>query len=288
MPVLFLYIKSNPAPYTNEDAIRKLENNKGDHFAFIVLGDNHAGLIMNDSATLKLIRHINREDRFRKIPIDFAVIAGDITFRGTAWQYRIFNKIRALIKYPVICTAGNHDDDKGGKDFERYVGKPEFSFVERDSYFIFLDNRRGDLTEEQFANFKKELERSRAFKHRFVIAHKSPISLYQQSWFRPETNPWSYRFMKLCEEYKVDIVFSGHEHMFETGVYGGVKYITSGGGGMLTQIPDYEGGFLHYMVVRVYGDYVDYEVRRVRPPLWEFFAYYMWKELFYILKDAVF
>jgi hypothetical protein len=38
--------------------------------------------------------------------------------------------------------------------------------------------------------------------------------------------------------------------------------------------------------VRVYGDYVDFEVRKVFPPLWEYLTYYMWKELFYMLKSV--
>ena len=93
--------------------------------------------------------------------------------------------------------------------------------------------------------------------------------------------------MKLCEKYKVDIVFSGHEHMFRELTHGGVRYVTSGGGGMLTHIPSYDGGYLHYVVVRVYGDYVDYEVRKIRPPFWEFLTYYMWKDLFYLVKDTL-
>jgi hypothetical protein len=84
------------------------------------------------------------------------------------------------------------------------------------------------------------------------------------------------------------MVISGHEHIFKKGNFGGVKYITSGGGGMLTQIPASEGGFLHYLVVRVYGDYVDFEVRKIFPPLWEFLTYYMWKEMFYFLKGVIF
>jgi hypothetical protein len=115
--------------------------------------------------------------------------------------------------------------------------------------------------------------------------HKPPMSPYQQSWYRPEVVPWSYRFMKLCEKYKVDIVFSGHEHMFREEQLGGVKYITSGGGGGVILHPSGDaGGFFHYLVVRVKGDYVDYEIRKISPPVWEYFAYYLWKDLFYFLK----
>ncbi len=288
-PVFSLYLKSDPVPYTNEQAAEKLKNNKGEHFAFIVFGDCHSGFIFDDSATLKLIWHMNREDRFKKIPIDFAASSGDISFRGSEWDYRIYNRIRSLIKWPVISAIGNHDTDKDGLVFfKKYIGRAEISFADRNAYFIFLDNRINNVSEEQFARLEVELKKSLAYTHRFIILHKSPLSPYQQSWYRPELSPWSYRFMKMCQNYKVDIVFSGHEHMSKGDTYGDVKYLTSGGGGMITQFPASEGGVLHYVVVRVYGDYVDYEVRKIFPPLWEFLIYYAWKEVFYFLKDVVF
>lgn len=289
LPAVNLYLQKDPTPYTNEEAIGKLKAGKGELFGFVVLADIHAGLLLNDSAVLKSIRHMNREDRFRKLPIDFVAVSGDATFRGSEWDYRIYNRIRSAIRWPVISAMGNHDDDKGGlRRFKKYMGNDEFSFTDRNSYFIIVDNKKGELTEGQFLNIEEELKKSSSCKHRFIIAHKSPISPYQQSWYRPELSPWSYRFMKLCERYKVDIVFVGHEHMYKEMNFGGVKYIASGGGGMVTQIPRPDGGFLHYLVVRVYGDYVDYEVRRITPPFWEILFYYMWKDAFYFIKDLIF
>jgi predicted phosphodiesterase len=288
VPVAALYLKKDPAPQKNEAAIAAMKENKGGQFKFIVFGDCHAGLIFDDSAMLKMVRRINREDIFRKFKTDFVAIAGDLTFRGSAWDYKTYNKIRSFIKKPVVATMGNHDDDKGGAErFKKYVGRSEFSFADRNSYFIFLDNSVGDLDARKFAALEEELKKSQTCAHRFIVMHKSPISPCQQTWYRPELNPWSYRFMKLCEAYRVDMVFSGHEHMYKEMSFGGVKYIVTGGGGMITHIPSPDGGYLHYLVVRVNGDYVDYEVRKVFPPLWEFFAYYMWKDLYYLFKDIL-
>ena len=292
IPVPILYLKKDAVPATNEMAVEKLRNNTGEYFEFIVLSDNHAGLIFNDCATLKLIKRMNREDRFKKVPIDFAIVSGDVTFRGSLWDYRVYNKMRSLVKYPVISAIGNHDDDddKGASEsyFDKYCGRKEFSFADRNSYFIIIDNSNGDFSEKQFARLEEELKKSQEYKHRFIVAHKAPFSPYQQSWYRPEQGAWSYRFMKVCEEYKVDMMFAGHEHMFKKSEFGGVRYIVSAGGGMPTQIPSPDGGILHYTVVRVNGDYCDYEVRRVFPPLWEFLGFYMWKDLFYILKDVIY
>ncbi|MDO8535652.1 MAG: metallophosphoesterase [Candidatus Omnitrophota bacterium] len=290
LPVISLYLGKDVVMSTNDQMADKIKANKGDAFSFIVFGDNHAGFIFDDSAFLKIIRRMNREDRFRKFKIDFAANLGDIAFiKGTEWDYRLYNRLRRKIKWPVISLMGNHDDEKGSdRRFRKYLGKKEFAFVDRNSYFIVLDNNITALSEEQCNWLEQELQKSASYAHRFVFMHKQAMSLYQQSWFRPELGAWSYRFMKLCEKYKVDIVFAGHEHMFRETTYGGVRYVISGGAGMLTQIPESEGGYLHYLVVRVYGDYVDFEVRKVFPPLWEYFTYYMWKELFYSVKDMFF
>ncbi|MDP2928843.1 MAG: metallophosphoesterase [Candidatus Omnitrophota bacterium] len=290
LPVIFLYLQKDTSLYTNDQIVEKLKSNNGEAFSFIAFGDNHAGFIFDDSAFLKIIRHINREYRFKKFKIDFAVNLGDVTFmKGTKWDYLVYNRLRAKIKFPVISLMGNHDDDKNGEHlFREYLGRREFSFINRNSYFIVIDNKITDLNAQQCAWLEEELKKSEGYRHRFIFMHKQALSPYQQSWFRPELGKWSYRFMKMCETYKVDIVFAGHEHMFREGTYGAVRYVTSGGAGMFIQIPESEGGYLNYVVVRVYGDYVDYEVRKVFPPLWEYFTYYMWKELFYSVKAIVF
>ncbi len=290
LPVVSLYLQKDVPSPTNDQVAEKLKANKGEAFSFIAFGDNHAGFVFDDSAFLKIIRRINREDRFRKFKIDFAANLGDVTFmKGSRWDYCIYDRLRSKIKFPVISAMGNHDDDLHGEHlFKESLGKREFSFTNRNSYFIVLDNKITDLNEQQCAWLEEELKKSQSYKHRFIFMHKQPFSLYQRSWFRPEFGKWSYHFMKMCEAYKVDIVFAGHEHMFREAVYGGVRYVTSGGAGMLIQVPESDGGYLHYVVVRVYGDYVDYEVRKVFPPLWEYFTYYMWKELFYSVKDIVF
>ncbi|MCK5450164.1 MAG: hypothetical protein KAI70_00195 [Candidatus Omnitrophica bacterium] len=47
-----------PKPKSNNEIIEELKDNKGVYFSFIVMGDNHFGLVFNDVATLKEIWHI--------------------------------------------------------------------------------------------------------------------------------------------------------------------------------------------------------------------------------------
>ena len=294
MPIIKFYLKGSPQTFKrNLDVARALKENKEAYFSFIVISDTSSGCFLMEASTLKIISRMNREDRFHKIPIDFVINIGDATFRGKNSHYRNYAKIREMIKYPVITAIGNHDDDldnglEGEALFERYCGEKEFSFVDRNSYFIVLDNKDGEFSDEKFKWFEEELKKGGSYKHIFVFMHKPPFNPYQQSWYRIETCPWSHRFLKICEQYKVNFVFSGHEYIYRIVNFGGVNYMVTGGGGsLLFEAPSWENSSLNYIVVKINGDYIDYEIRKVFPPIWEFTIFYMWKDLVYFVKGLL-
>ncbi|MFH1394799.1 MAG: metallophosphoesterase [Candidatus Omnitrophota bacterium] len=271
----FWFMEGAEKTENNESAVNILKENKGAYFSFIVFGDNHSGLLFNDASTIKEIWHMNREDRFAKVPIDFVLNVGDATLDGKRDHFLNYKKIQKLIKYPVITAIGNHDD----RDlFEEFCGEKEFVFTNRNSYFIVLDNEAGKLTEEQFVFLEENLKQGQKYDHIFIAMHKPPFDPYQQEWYNMDNSPWAYRFRKLCAKYNVDMVFSGHKHMFKHEVFDGVDNIVTGGGGMLIEIPEADGGYLHYVRVMVNHDYVTYETRKISPPLWEYVTYYFWKE----------
>ncbi|MBN1526417.1 MAG: metallophosphoesterase [Candidatus Omnitrophica bacterium] len=283
IPLIPFWLMAPAGPSDNNQAnIKKLESNKGAYFSFIVFGDNHAGLILNDAATLKEIWHMNREDRFRKVPIDFVLSVGDVSLDGEPAHFRAYKKMQKLIKFPVVAAIGNHDPREL---FEENCGIREFGFVNRNSYFIIVDNEAGEVTETQFAWLEDRLKEGQHYDNIFIAMHKPPFDPCQQEWYNMDNMPWAYRFRKLCAQYKVRMVFCGHKHMFKHERFDGVDYIVTGGGGMVTEIPESEGGFLHYIRVMVNHDYVTYEVRRVSAPLWEYPAYYFWKEAIYWARN---
>jgi len=277
IPYLFMSPASNDV--NNQVGIEKLKGNKGDYFSFIVFGDSHNGLFTNDASSLKLIWHMNREDRFKKVPIDFVLSVGDITLDGSEWDFRSWKKIQALIKYPVIAAIGNHDDRKL---FEKYCGDRQFAFSNRNSYFIVVDNADG---EPNLIWLEERLKEGQKYDHTFVIMHKPPCDPYQQEWYNIDNAPWAYELRKLLAKYRIDMVFAGHKHMFKHQKFDNVDYITTGGGGMIMEIPESEGGYLHYIRVMVNQDYVTYEVRKISPPLWLHITYYLGKEALYWVRN---
>ena len=280
--VSFYFVKGASKNDNNEKAVNELKNNEGVYFSFIVFGDNHAGLCFNDAAALKEIWNMNREDRFGKSPIDFVLSVGDVTLDGSRRQFLNYKKLQSLIKYPLVSAIGNHDEPFLFKEF---CGMKEFVFVNRNSYFIVLDNEIGELSEKQFVYLEEKLKDAQKYENIFIAMHKPPFDPYQQEWYNMDNSPWAFRFRKLCAKYNVDMVFSGHKHMFKSETFDGVENVVTGGGGMLIEIPEADGGYLHYVKVTVNHDYVTYEVRKVSPPLWEYVTYYFWKEAVYWARN---
>ncbi|MBU0570565.1 metallophosphoesterase [Patescibacteria group bacterium] len=275
----FWFMKPAPKSNNNQTNVEKLENNKGAYFSFIVFGDNHNGLFTNDASTLKLIWNMNREDRFRKVPIDFVLNVGDVTLDGSNWDFKAWKKMQKLIKYPVIAAIGNHDDREL---FREYCGDLQFAFSNRNSYFIIVDNEGGTP---DFKWLEEELKKGQEYAHIFIAMHKPPFDPCQQEWYNIDNAPWAYKFRKMCAKYGVDIVFTGHKHMFKREEFDGVENIVTGGGGMLIEIPEADGGYLHYVRVMVNHDYVTYEVRKISPPLWLHITYYLGKETLYWMRN---
>jgi predicted phosphodiesterase len=286
IPFIFLRLVAAPAEMSenNQSNIEKLKNNKNAIFSFIVFGDNHAGLFLHDAVTLKLISHMNRESIFNKIPVDFVLNTGDLTLSGKPSQFLVFKKEQKLIKYPLFAVVGNHEN-RENEIFEKYVGKTEFAFADRNSYFIILDDSENELTDSQFEWFEKCLIEGQNYEHIFVAMHKPAFIPYFNSRLITLKSgiKWAYRFRNLCTKYNVDMVFCGHYHMFKHEKIDGVDYIVTGGGGgtIHPEIPGYDGGYFHYVRVLVDNDHVSYEVRKISPPLWVYFSYYFWKDAVY-------
>lgn len=285
IPLIFFWLFAVPAEMSdnNQSNIEKLKNNENAVFSFIVFGDNHAGLFLHDAVTLKLISHMNRENT-KQIPIDFVLNTGDVTLSGKPSQFLVFKKEQKLINCPLFAVVGNHEN-RENEVFEKYLGKTEFAFADRNSYFIILDNSENELTDNQFEWLEKCLIEGQKYKHIFVAAHKPAFIPYFQSWqvTVKSGRKWAYRFRNLCTKYNVDMVFSGHYHMFKHEKIDGVDYIATGGGGgtVPLEIQESDGGYFHYVRVLVDNDHVSYEVRKVSPPLWVYFSYYFWKEVVY-------
>ena len=243
-------------------------------FRFLVYGDSrsdplaHAAVVRAMEAT----------------PADFLVNTGDMVASGDAdadWLSFFSVEARLLRDRCVFAAVGNHELRRGdpttGGAFLRYFAALEAgheltrlyaSFRWSNTRFFVL-NAMDAWTGEERAWLRAELDRALVepgLAHRFAVMHWGPYSSGPHG-----NNPAlaSGDVLALMRDRKVDLVLSGHDHDYERGLGGGLKYLVTGGAGAplyalktaLAESIVFEPAY-HFVDVAVSGDRVDVVARR--------------------------
>ncbi len=206
--------------------------------SFVVYGDNRS----DDAAHEAVARAV------AKAPGDFLVHTGDFVEDGNneiEWQ-RFFEIERSVLKARCLFGAvGNHElVQPSGEAFLRYFGDgslPSESPQDRRRFFrsvrwgaarfLFLNAMDTFVSTAERTWLTAELARAAAepgVAFRFVVLHHGPFSAGPHG-----QNPRLFQsgVVDLLREHKVDLIFSGHDHIYERGEAKGLKYLVTGGGG---------------------------------------------------------
>jgi predicted phosphodiesterase len=245
-------------------------------FSFIVWGDTRSG----DEIHRELCARLALETP------DFIIHTGDLVPAGAdlaSWQ-TFFDIERELMRaVPVYPVMGNHDYQgvaRRDENFRRYFSLPPdspnperyYAFSWGNSRLIVLDTTEPSFSlaeqtlwlEEQLAAAAASAEVS----HIFVTMHHPLYSTATHGPLAGARLAWA----PLLERYRVDLVFAGHDHVYERLTHGGLRYITTGGGGaplyFQRREPAAEDGAAslvfdrsyHYARVHVAGDFVEVAV----------------------------
>jgi predicted phosphodiesterase len=205
-------------------------------FSFAVVGDSGSGG-KGQLAVAALL------ERLRP---DLVLHTGDVVYPAGLERHstrRFFAPYRNLIKtVPLFPVLGNHDVRKGNgaaflENFHPPLESPRstkryYSFDWGNTHFVALDSElyhgdRGSSPEEQRDFLERDLAASRK-RWRIVFLHRSPYGSSRHGGDGRVKEDLEPLFVK----HGVDLVFSGHDHVYERTVpIGGVTYVVSGGGG---------------------------------------------------------
>jgi calcineurin-like phosphoesterase family protein len=179
-----------------------------------------------------------------KVPSDFLINTGDLVEEGNSdsdWQ-SFFDIESALLRdRPLFAAIGNHElhHDPSGARFMRYFGFPDtsgathlYGTVRLSNLRLFFLNGVHDWTsgdERQW--LEGELARAdgeAGLVWRVVVVHDGPWSAGPHG---PNERLVAAHVPELLAAHKVDLLLAGHDHTYQRGDAGAIKYIVSGGAG---------------------------------------------------------
>jgi len=201
---------------------------------FLVYGDDRT----DPTAHAAVVRELGASSS------DFLVNTGDmVEDGGRAEDWQSFFDVEApLLRDRALFVAiGNHElyDDRAGANFARYFGfsgpdgrpQPYGTFRLSNVRFFFLNSLHDWTSGEERRWLETELGRSDGepgLVWRIAVMHHGPWSAGPHG-----ANPAliGAHVPELLAAHRVDLLFAGHDHIYERGESAGTKFVTSGGGG---------------------------------------------------------
>jgi 3',5'-cyclic AMP phosphodiesterase CpdA len=183
---------------------------------------------------------------------DFLFHCGDLTPFGQENQYQAIKTVLDQSIVPVYATIGNHDLKDGGGDlYEEYFGSSTYSFDLGPAHFTVFNTSSSDVTTQEFTWLEQDLAQTEA-EFRFVFTHIPPFDPRTGENHSLINSTRSTQLMSLFEAHDVDVVFTGHIHMYNETVVNGVRYVITGGAGASLYADENRGGMYHYVNVTLY------------------------------------
>lgn len=266
----------------NEKMITLLEEKPpSKEWSFAVLGDNRYSHLLADFMFEKVLISMGQDS------FDFAINTGDFVNKGTEEEYLGYLKRIRLLKFPLINVLGNHDipsssDPQDPKLFKKYFGSPYFYFDYQNARFVILNNAYHDFGDQQRLWLDKTLAEAKD-RLKFVFMH---IPTFNPSRKRSYLIRWDGKpFEEIIKKNKVDLLFTGHLHLFHDTIYQGTRTIITGGGGVpLSDVPE-RGGIYHWVKVKVKGKTVQAQPVIIPSPLWARSIYQIFFFFNYDVRD---
>jgi predicted phosphodiesterase len=199
-------------------------------FRIAVLGDTHS----TDGVHARIVADM------RAAAPDLVLHTGDVSLKpgengGAAEFFRV--EAPLLKSVPIVAARGNHDGSvsrfvdtfvrpRGAGDTSWYIARfGNVAVVVLDTNeSVSASGPQGLWLERTLAALAAEPDVA----FRFVVMHWGPFDSGSGHGSNLDVRT---ELVPLFERYGVDIVFSGHDHIFERSTIHGVRYVVTGGGG---------------------------------------------------------
>jgi hypothetical protein len=183
------------------------------NFSFLAIGDSRSGMkIWNQVASLA-----------NNITPDFTIFSGDIVNNGGStadWENWFKNGKTFIENNLIFHSMGNHDAASVPtyqNVFELPKSAPEkgtnlyYSFTYGEALFISLNSEDAG-NEEQYKWLVKTLKDNADMKWKIIFFHRP---FYTIGAHAGEMDPYFGTWWKAFDDYGVDLIVNGHDHMYE-------------------------------------------------------------------------
>ncbi|MCZ8516264.1 metallophosphoesterase [Paenibacillus filicis] len=253
-------------------------------FQISVIGDGGYyfeghGTMPTDILLREQIARINREPETELI-----AYVGDIVDYDTEENFRLALPVLHSFRVPFVISIGNHEitGTNSRRNFHYAFGETNYIFDYGCVRFIGMDSASMGITASDPSQWAwlEDILNETGMKHILIMMHVPPDEIVADGrnlltghGFRNKED--IERLYNMLGWYKRRhpersiAVLSGDLHAYLHKRVQDVDYIISGGGGKFTHVPAEEGGFFHYLNLKVDGDSLSWDVI----PLFDYIAF---------------
>lgn len=237
---------------------------RGTPFTFLLYGDNRTQPEIHTQVATQMWADAMRNDA------RFVVHTGDLVTNASPWwewQREFFGPALPLMStLPFYTSMGNHEGNH--ESYYHYLDLPNneawysFSYGDVD-YFALNSSLDFEPGSDQLEWLRQGLAASTAH-WKIVFFHHPPYACTPAR--KPGDIDVQQYIVPVVEEFDVDLVLLGHDHLYgRTGTRNGVRYVISGGGGApsypaeaddVNEICERE---FHYCRITVSGDTLEFK-----------------------------
>jgi predicted phosphodiesterase len=202
----------------------------GQRLRFAVFGDNRT----DGDVHRRLIELLDGEAP------DVVINTGDMVGESNLGEWQTFFDIEypLLLKTPIYPVMGNHENDYDDRTlFNRFfpIGNQSiyqgrvYSADYGDAHFAMIDSNQPLDSQAHWLDVDLTAAEQRGARASFVFMHWGPVCACAS--IGHGSNGAAAGVEAVARAHHVAVLFSGHNHLYERGVDGGVNYVVTGGGG---------------------------------------------------------